>query len=247
MTSLPLFGARIIDADRAELVRRMTAPQRFDGVRTVVTMNLDHVVQLQKNPAFRAAYDRAWAVTIDGAPVAAYARLKGLRRPRCTGADLLVDLVPALDPARHRPFFVVSAPETQDGLARLMADLGFAPGSVGFAVPPFGFEADSAASDALETAIVAHRASHLIFGLGAPKSEIWIDQRRDRLGDLYALAVGSAPDFLIGRVARAPESFQRLGLEWLWRLASEPRRLARRYLIDSWAFLPAAARDFFRR
>lgn len=240
-----LFGARVTELSRPVVAGLMTsAPAPVGGgARLLVTMNLDHVVRLQTSAPFRAAYARAWMVTADGAPVHLYGRLKGLRISRVTGSDLLADLALRFDPARHRPFFVVSGEGTETGLRALFAARGFAREAVGFRIPPFGFERDNHQSAELASAIVAHRATHLIFGLGAPKSEVWIDTHRAVLGDLYACCFGSGPDFLVGEAKRAPAIVQRLGLEWAWRVASDPRRLWRRYFLDSWAFLPAVVRD----
>ncbi|MBE7219185.1 MAG: WecB/TagA/CpsF family glycosyltransferase [Caulobacteraceae bacterium] len=239
------FGQPLSPLTRAELVQALLASAPAgEGAQLLVTMNLDHVVRLQRDAAFRAAYARAFAVTADGAPVFAWARLRGAAPPeRAVGSDLLEGLMQAWAPGRHRPFFVVSRPETGAKLAALLAARGFAPADVGWASPPFGFEHEPAAGDALAAAVRGHRATHLIMGVGAPKSEIWVDRRRGELGDLWACGFGSAADFVAGQARRAPEAWRRAGLEWLWRLAAEPRRLARRYLWDSWAVVPALARD----
>lgn len=95
----------------------------------------------------------------------------------------------------------------------------------------------------MAAAIRDHHATHLFVGLGAPKSEIWVHEHRDLLGDVYALAVGASLDFHVGLRQRAPAWMRRLGCEWLWRMLSEPRRLLPRYLLDSWYVIPAVARD----
>jgi len=239
-----LFGARISPLSRAELVQRMSAaPPVGAGAQLLVTMNLDHVVRLQKHAAFRAAYDRAWTVTIDGAPVWLYSKLKGFRVGRCTGSDLIADLVPALRPGLHRPFFVVSSDRVGGLLMAVLRRQGFGDDQIAFLSPAPGFDTDAAASERLCAAIRGHGATHLIFGLGAPKSEVWIDRHRHALGDLFACCVGSGPDFLVGAARRAPKALQTFGLEWAWRVAHDRNRLFRRYFIESWAFIPAILRD----
>ena len=88
-TRRPLFGAPISPVTEEDLIRELLAPaERGSGARLVVTMNLDHVVNLRLNGRFRTAYQSAWRVTIDGAPVFAYARFAGVQVPeRVTGAD----------------------------------------------------------------------------------------------------------------------------------------------------------------
>lgn len=240
-----VFGVRLSPLTRAGVVEALLAPAPAgEGARLVATMNLDHVVRLQGDADFRAAYGRAALVTADGAPVFAYARWRGAGVvERAPGSDLLADLVEAWSPGRHRPFFVVSRAATGEALAVRLVGRGFAPGAVGWACPPFGFEQDSAASDALVAAVRGHDATHLIMGVGAPKSEVWVDRRRAELGDLWACGFGSAADFLTGEARRAPPLARRLGLEWLWRVLHDPRRLFRRYFVDSWAAAPAVLRD----
>jgi N-acetylglucosaminyldiphosphoundecaprenol N-acetyl-beta-D-mannosaminyltransferase len=239
-----LFGFAISRLSRNEQVAALLEPAPVSGgARLVVTMNLDHVVRLRRTPAFRDAYGRAAVVTLDGAPVWLYGAVRGVGAPRCTGADMFADLEAAIRPNDHRPFFVLSSLATAEGLATRLGRRGFSPSSLGFAVPPFGFETDEAASRELAAAIRAHRATHLVMGLGAPKSELFVDGFRDRLGDLHALCVGSAPDFVVGVRRRAPPFLRRIGLEWLWRTLEEPKRLVRRYFLDSWSFIPAVFDD----
>lgn len=241
----PVFGVRLSPLTRAGVVGALLAPPPAgEGAQLVATLNLDHVVRLQRDPDFRAAYARAALATADGAPVFAYARWRGAAVvERAPGSDLLADLVQAWSPGRHRPFFVVSRPATGEALRGLLAAKGFGTKAVEWACPPFGFERDAVASDALAAAVRTHRTTHLIMGVGAPKSEVWVDRRRAELGDLWACGFGSAADFLVGEARRAPPLARRLGLEWLWRVLQDPRRLCRRYFVDSWGVLPAVWRD----
>ena len=240
-----VFGYALSQLTPSALVEALMAcAPAGGGAQLVATMNLDHVVRLQRDAAFRAAYARAWAITADGAPVYAWAKLRrGAPPQRAPGADLLGDLVQAWTPGRHRPFFVVSRAAVGEKLVDLLRARGFTAEDAAWASPPFGFEHDLVAGAALVAAVRAHRATHLIMGVGAPKSEIWVDRHRVELGDLWACGFGSAGDFLVGEASRAPKCWRAAGLEWLWRLLSDPRRLARRYLWDSWAALPAMARD----
>jgi N-acetylglucosaminyldiphosphoundecaprenol N-acetyl-beta-D-mannosaminyltransferase len=93
----------------------------------------------------------------------------------------------------------------------------------------------------------AARPDLLLVGLGAPKQEIWIHRHRAELGSAVALGVGAAIDFLAGRVTRAPRWMSRAGLEWAFRLGREPRRLARRYLVEDPEFLVILARAMLNR
>lgn len=242
----PIFGIRFSPVTTDDLVRALTGPPipEREGPRVIVTANLDHIVQLSRNEAFRASYDRAWVVTADGMPVLLYAKLKRADLAvRVTGADLFAALLPALSPERHRCFFVAGAPETADRLADYLVSRGFERDAIAIEVPPFRFEEDVAFSAELAERIRAHHTSHLFVGVGAPKSEVWTDRYRDQLGDCYVLNCGAALDFFAGTKQRAPVVMRRAGMEWLWRFGQEPQRLYRRYFVQSWLFLGEVAKD----
>ena len=244
------FGLRFSSSTRAELVQALQGGRLPFGVgaRTICTANLDHIVQLRKNADLRDAYDAAWCVTADGLPVFAYARLKRDPIPsRVTGSDLARDVVLTLPPDGNRCFFVVSCEATAEGIEGLMLGRGFARDALAFAIPPHGFERDAAYSDDLARRIAAHRTTLLLFGVGAPKSEIWTHRNRHRLGDCYVLNAGAGLDYACGVKRRAPPWMQRTGLEWFWRFSTEPGRLFRRYFIDSWGFLFAIYTDLKTR
>jgi N-acetylglucosaminyldiphosphoundecaprenol N-acetyl-beta-D-mannosaminyltransferase len=220
----------------------MPVPQGA-GVRSIHTANLDHIVQLSRDASFREAYSRAWLVTADGMPVYIYGRLRRRGATRVPGSDLFCALLPALPAETARCFFVASDSETASRLADYLVRRGFPAESVSWAVPPQGFESDPQQSERLIELIRAHGTTHLFLGVGAPKSEVWIDRYRDRAGDCYALCIGASLEFFAGTRRRAPVWMRRGGLEWLFRVLQEPRRLWRRYFLDSWGFLRAVLRD----
>lgn len=237
----PVFGIRFSGLDKAALTQLFTAPvPEGSGARLVATANIDHVRHLRHNARFREAYANAYAATVDGAPVAVYARLRGVTIPgRVPGPDLFFSLMHAMEAGQHRPFFLVSNGDTGERLKAWLQHRGFAADMVAYECPQFGFENDTEASAHLAQLIREHGTTHLVMGVGAPKSEVWIHDWRHHLGDCYAFGIGAGVDFFVGKERRAPLSLQRFGLEWLWRLSREPRRLGSRYLMDSVQF-PAA-------
>lgn len=241
------FGIDFTSQTETELAAQLSSipVPTGGGPLLVCTANLAHIVELRVNAEFRAAYRNAWCVTADGTPVYLYARARGARLPeRLAGSGLIDKLLRQLSPGRHRLFFI--AP-TQDVASRcssyLVETAGFDPAAIDYVVPKPGFENDLTYSEALAARIREHRTTHLILGVGAPKSEIWANTHRDQLGDCYVMCVGAGLEFFVGIRSRGPEWMRSVGLEWLCRVAQEPRRLFKRYFISSWRFLLCVAVD----
>ena len=241
-----VFGIEFSPLTQSQLVSELACDRIPEGAgpRTVVTANLDHIAHLSNNADFRTAYRRAWAVTADGMPVFVYAKLRGAASPsRVPGSDLVAELLPALSPATDRVFFVASSWQTGRKLQAFLVSKGFHRSDVKFEVPAFGFESDAAFSNQLAKRVRTHGTTHLLFGLGAPKSEVWIDCHREQLGNCYALCVGAGLEFFVGTKRRAPRWMRKTGMEWLWRLGREPTRLWYRYTVHAWHFLTAVRED----
>lgn len=219
-----------------EIVATLREPPAGAQALPLFTLNVAHVASLRRSAAFRHAYRSAWRATVDGMPILVVSRLKRLGLHRIAGADLVTALF-STRVADLRPFFVAGSEATAQAIRERLVARGFADEDLAFVVPPFGFETDAAYSQALAARVKAHGTTHLLMGVGAPKSEIWVVAWRAQLGGCYALCVGAGLDFLAGTKARAPVVLRDTGLEWAWRLYSEPRRLARRYLVDAFAFL----------
>lgn len=240
-----MFGYSFASDSLGELADAIaTTPASDQGARLVVTANVDHIVQLQTNAALAEAYRNSWKRTIDGMPVWLYARFSKLAiSERVTGADLFPAVMARLSPAEHRPFFVVANTEIGQRLKTELDRRGFGPSTTQYLVPPFGFENDAEYGKTMIECITKHRTTHLFFGVGCPRSEVWISQNRSSLGDVHAMAVGAALAFFVGVERRAPEVMRDVGLEWLWRVAFDPKRLTARYFIHSWRFLAALIAD----
>jgi N-acetylglucosaminyldiphosphoundecaprenol N-acetyl-beta-D-mannosaminyltransferase len=192
----------------------------------------------QENAALRDAYRDASLVLADGAPVIWASRLLRRALPgRVAGSDLTPAIFAAAKKSRPlRTFLLGAAP----GVAKRAAERIEArwPGVqvVGTYSPPLGFEKNDAENAAIVERLNAVSPDLLVIGLGAPKQELWIQRFAPQLKTSVALCVGATIDFLAGEKSRAPKLLQHIGLEWLHRVASEPRRLFRRYARDAWIF-----------
>lgn len=208
------------------LSRVLAAPDT--GERLSVHFATAHtIVEAHDDPRLRAAL-AAGLVEPDGMPLVWLGRRAGLPVERVCGPDFLPALVKGGIPDGRTHYFFGGAPGVPESLAvRLAAQF---PGMrvAGTMSPPFrslSHEED----DAIVEQINEAAPDYVWVGLGSPKQDIWVAEHRSRLHASTLLAVGAAFDFHAGIHRRAPSWMQRTGTEWVYRLASEPRRLAGRY------------------
>lgn len=240
--SIRLFDIAFTPGRAADLLR-LAAAHPPTRPRLIVTANLDHVVTLADNAAFREAYDAAVARTLDGMPLVWLARLRGAREVvRVTGHDLIAAAMAAPWPAGQRIFLVCAIPAVGDYFVERLVAAGLERDAVAVTVPPFGFEEDEAYGEQLAGAIRRHGTTLLVLGVGAPRSEIWVTRQGAALGGPVVLAVGEALNVAAGLVPRAPLFMQRIGMEWFFRFLHAPRRLFGRYFLRSWRLLGIALR-----
>ena len=225
------------------LVRR--AIERGAGGR-IVTPNVDILRQAAADPELRADLASADLVLADGAPLVWAARLAGNPLPaRVAGSDLIWSLSQALA-YDERSVYLLGGDPASVGAHRAAARLAATyPGLriAGHASPRFGFDSDPDELDAVCADLIETKPDLVFVGLGFPRQEHVIRRLRGDLPATWFLGCGAAINFVAGDHRRAPLLLQRLGLEWLHRLLSEPRRLARRYLVHD---APYAARLLIR-
>lgn len=235
-----LAGERIFSGPPEELLERLAELIATRDRHLVVTPNVDHVVSMRHGRGV-AAFHASSLRVLDGMPLVALAKLMGARNAhRNTGSDLLPLVVEQARLRRWR----VAITGGRTGVAELaVARLGAEhPETTLIALPfPMIASPDDVSSQEVVNALEALRPDIVFLCLGSPKQEDWYLRWREELPPAVYIGAGASVDFAAGIVARAPASAQRLGLEWLWRLAQEPRRLARRYLIDGAAFLLVVA------
>jgi N-acetylglucosaminyldiphosphoundecaprenol N-acetyl-beta-D-mannosaminyltransferase len=241
------FGLTLSRASAREIAREAVRQHRetADGVGLVVTPNIDHIAIIRRSPAMARAYRNATRIVCDGWPVQLYARLCGDDLARVTGCEITTALMRmAPYPSWQRFFFVVDN-ETTEAWVDDWAERNDVADVCATIIPPFGFERDTAFSDAMAQAIAAHGTTLLIMAVGAPRSEIFVDTYRDVLPPCWAFCVGQAVKIELGLVQRASYRWQSAGMEWLWRLIQEPSRLAKRYATATAGFAAAIIEDQF--
>jgi N-acetylglucosaminyldiphosphoundecaprenol N-acetyl-beta-D-mannosaminyltransferase len=196
----------------------------------VFTPNVDHVVIAESNAPLRAAYQRASLSLADGMPLVWAAPLLGGTLPeRVAGSDLFIPLMQLAARRRWR-VYLLGAPEVAEAAAnRLKREYGVT--IVGWHSPLIAADGSDITGGSVERARAA-KPDLVVVGLGSPKQELWITLAGDALGPAVSIGLGAVLEFLVGRQRRAPRWIAVAGFEWLHRLALEPRRLWRRYLVQ---------------
>lgn len=236
-----LMGFPIDAFDEAEAVSTIVEGALEGRGGLVVTPNVDHLRRLQLDAHFRHAYERADVVLADGMPLVWASRLQGPRLPcRVAGSNLLWSLSAAAADVGLPIFLLGGRPGSADATAKVLLARSPHLRIVGCAVPEVGFEKDPRQLERLVEDIreaTGEAASGIVFlALGTPKQELLAARLVDTIHDVWLVGVGAAFDMAAGRVRRAPSWAQRSGLEWLFRLAQEPKRLFRRYVIEDAPF-----------
>lgn len=205
----------------------------------VVTPNVDILRRSESDPDLKALLARATLRITDGAPIEWAGRLSGQRMPpRIPGASLLWTLSAAAA-VRGVPVLLLGGRDGAAAEAASQLSNAFPGLEAHHHCPPLGFEHDSRLMAEVHEAIQSSGARVVFCGLGFPKQERLMDALHSMYPHVWFFGFGAAIDFASGQVSRAPEWMQQAGVEWTFRLATEPRRLARRYLVED---LPFSAR-----
>ncbi|GAC1569125.1 MAG: WecB/TagA/CpsF family glycosyltransferase [Aquirhabdus sp.] len=222
------------------------AGQRNHASRIVVTPNVDHIVKLDSDPTFKAQYAESDYIFADGMPIIWASKMAATLLPeRVTGADLFVSLCQGAI-QRQLSIFVIGGQPGQEA-ALLTSFAQTYPGlQVRIFCPSMQFSADGEeGTDAMR--LVQQAQPNIIFVcLGMPKQERWCLRYRKEFTENNApllLCVGAAMEFALGQKKRAPLWMQKIGMEWLWRLASEPRRVWQPYTTQGVKFIGVLQRE----
>lgn len=207
----------------------------------VVTPNVDHIVQLEKGGELVEIYKHADLILCDGKPLVWIS--KWYRTPikeKISGSDLFPRLCERAAKNGYRMFFLGAAEGVAAKAAVNLSNRYPGLQVVGTYSPPFGFEKDREELHKIIEMVKEARPHILIVGLGAPKQEKFIYHFRELLHVPISLGLGASLDFEAGNIKRAPRWMADHGLEWLYRITQDPKRLAKRYLVDDRAIFGLA-------
>lgn len=239
-------AVRINCPDSDSLLRQVRRNLSENQGFALATINVDHLQRLAEEPAFRRAYAAQDLVCADGNPIVWLSRLAARPVSLAPGSDLVLPLA-AEAAAQGLPVGLIGSNDASLTLAAramesrvpgLRVTLSHAPG---FPFDPLGDEG------AEIIARIRQSGARLCFlALGAPRQEIFAIRARDALGNVGFASIGAGLDFLSGHQRRAPKLMRQIKMEWLWRMLSNPRRLAARYA-KGFTILPGHAAAAWRQ
>lgn len=227
-----------------ERIRKFLEEKRFGYI---VTPNAQHINILQKDEEFKEIYDRASLILADGMSIVFALRIFGHPlKEKCSGADMFGDIV-GLTAELGQSLFILGGKDGSEDQAVAKARQLYPHLHIQAYSPRRGFECDPDESRSIIQRITDFDTDVLFICIGSPKSEKWIYRNRDRLGRCFVFPLGDSLNFFAGVKKRAPKWMRDLGLEWLYRLAKEPLRLWKRYLVGNIQFAWIFIRELWKK
>lgn len=244
----PVLDVPIVVSSMREVITQVNDWARHsDRARTVTFTNVHMVVEAALRPAFKDVLNDMDLNCPDGTPIFWLARRKhGHKASKISGPEFMPRFCEQSVALGLRHFLYGGGPGVAEDASATLAEKYPGIKIVGSYCPPFHKLNDEEQAEVAAT-INASGADVVWVCLGCPKQELWMNEMRDRLDAGVLLAVGQAFDILAGRTRRAPEFMSQNGIEWLYRLAKNPRRLWKRYLVTNLLFLLFLTREGLRR
>ena len=236
---VPICGVKIDRLSFDRVIKKLVEHIHFERYPAyVVTPNAQHIVIFQNDAEFQKIYDRALLSVPDGVPLLWAAKLMNTPlKGRVNGTDLVEKLCAVSAKEQFKVFFLGGRPQAANRAAQIMSNRYPQLKVIDTYCPPYNFENDKAEIQKTAEMIKMAAPDILFVGLGAPKQEKWIADFYQKLNVPISIGIGGSFELISGMVNRAPQWMQQAGLEWLFRLMVEPRRLGQRYLFGNAVFI----------
>lgn len=206
----------------------------------VVTPNVDHIVRIEKDSELKKAYENADLILTDGKPLLWIANWHGTPiKEKISGSDLFPRLCQMASEKGYSMFFLGAAEGIAAKAAENLTKKNPRLNIVGTYSPPFGFESKPEEIEKIKNQIKRTHPEILVIGLGCPKQEKFMYHYCNELEVPISLGLGASFDFEAGNIKRAPRWMSNHGLEWLYRITQDPKRLVKRYFTDLIIFVLA--------
>lgn len=233
MTRMRLMNTEIDNLTMDETMDAIDSLIKEDNCSYVVTPNVDHIVQLEKDEEIKRVYENASLILTDGKPLIWISNwYKTPIKEKISGSDLFPRVCDLAAKKGYTMYLLGAAEGVADKAAKNLMNKYKGLNIVGTYSPPFGFEKDKLELKKIERQIQEVHPDILIVGLGCPKQEKYMYHHCKELDVPISFGLGASIDFEAGNIKRAPRWMSEHGLEWLYRITQDPKRLAKRYLVD---------------
>jgi N-acetylglucosaminyldiphosphoundecaprenol N-acetyl-beta-D-mannosaminyltransferase len=235
---VPLMGIRLDCVTEKQVTDHVIASIRAGIGGWIATPNVDHLRIISERPELRRIVNEANFRVADGMPLVWASRLQGTPLPeRITGAGLTLSLATAAAKAGASIFLLGGDPGDAEAAAVVLRRINPNLRIAGIICPPAGFEQDQLQMTEIGNALHSAKPDLIYSCFGFPKQEMVIRALRERVPSAWFLGLGGSLAIVSGRTRRAPQWMQKVGMEWVWRLVLEPRRLFHRYVVKDLPFV----------
>ncbi len=233
MSRMKFMNTEIDNLTMNEAIQTIDSIIQKNNNAYVVTPNVDHIIQLERGGDLVEAYKYADLILTDGKPLIWISKWYGTPiKEKISGSDLFPCLCDLAARKGYRMYFLGASEGVAAKAAENLKNRYHGLQVVGTYSPPYGFERDEREIEKIKKQIQEASPHILIVGLGCPKQELFIYHYRQELGVPISFGLGASLDFEAGEVKRAPKWMADHGLEWVYRITQDPKRLAKRYLVD---------------
>lgn len=233
MARMRLMNTEIDNLTMDETLDAIDSLIKEDNCSYVVTPNVDHIVQLEKDEELKRVYENASLILTDGKPLIWISNwYKTPIKEKISGSGLFPRVCDLAAKKGYTMYLLGAAEGVADKAAKNLMNKYKGLNIVGTYSPPFGFEKDKLELKKIERQIQEVHPDILIVGLGCPKQEKYMYHHCKELDVPISFGLGASIDFEAGNIKRAPRWMSEHGLEWLYRITQDPKRLAKRYLVD---------------
>jgi N-acetylglucosaminyldiphosphoundecaprenol N-acetyl-beta-D-mannosaminyltransferase len=243
-----ILGTQVSSISSTDLIDAFKMAIQVNKLIQVAITPVNSILAAYKNPQVQNAYNTADYVLCDGMPVKwASTFLNTPIVERITGLDLLPSLVAFAAAENFNLFLLGASPGVGEKLKEVILQQYPNCKVVGIYVPPFMPMFDAAENKKMVDAVNAAKPDIVLISLTAPKQDLWITQNKAQLHPALYVGIGGAFEVMAGLAKRAPKWMHGAGLEWLFRLIQEPKRMYRRYLIEAPLFIPLVILDRIKK
>lgn len=249
MNRTKLFNLPILNGTFEEVASYLYNLPKGNQPYLVFTPNVDHIVKISKDRMLFEQYQQADYFLADGWPLVALSKFKENKlNSRVSGADIFSYFLTYYNVVRKR-FFIIGGKPGNESILRdqIIKKAGIDISDINIVCPPNGFSENHEMLTSIIHEIQLFKPDFVFICLGFPKQEKIALKLKDKISTSLIFGLGASIDFYVGNIKRAPRYIQLIGLEWLWRLLSDPKRLWKRYLIEDPYFIILSFLELFKK